>query len=153
MQYHCIFYKVQWMSRGLGMCQGQSTTFFLCVPKYIPTKYSTIHTAIIIYDALTNQSAPFPWPSREWQSAHVHLPSWTWQSACLSLLSISTYIHTTNNNAPNYKQYYCILQLYLFSGFAGRKISIKWGTERCNHMRTPPPSEHAECLLCKDENI
>ena len=30
------------MPGGLGMCQGHSKAFFLCVPKYIPTKYKTI---------------------------------------------------------------------------------------------------------------
>ena len=41
------------------MCQGHSNTFFLCVPRYIlvPTKYNTIHKAIIIYNASANQSA------------------------------------------------------------------------------------------------
>ena len=47
---------MQWMPRGLGMFPGHSKTFFLCVPKYIPTEYNTIHTAIVIFGALTDQS-------------------------------------------------------------------------------------------------
>ena len=39
------------------MGQGHGKTFSLCGPNYITTKYKTIHTAIIIFDALTNQSA------------------------------------------------------------------------------------------------
>ena len=41
-QCSCIVYKVQWMPGGLGMCQGHSKAFLLCVPKNIPTKYKTI---------------------------------------------------------------------------------------------------------------
>ena len=66
-----MVYEVQWMLRGLGMCKGLSKTFFLCVPKYIPTKYKTIHAAIVIDYALTNQSAP---PLCLPESDLVHLP-------------------------------------------------------------------------------
>ena len=99
MQYDCIIYEVQWMLRGLGMCLGHRKTFFLCVPK-------VCHTAIIIYNALTNQSAP---PLCLPESDLVHLPCRQCQSASLCLVYISTCIHTSNNDAPNYVQYYCIV--------------------------------------------
>ena len=96
-------------STGLGMCQGQSTTLFLCVPKYITTKYNTIHTAIIIYNASANQSAlPLCLP----ESDRVPLCTCTEDNA--GVLAFSLYLYSPiciqqKNNSPNHEQFHCIL--------------------------------------------
>ena len=95
--------------QALGMCQGQSTTFFLCVPEYIPTKYNTIHAAIIIYDALKNQSAlPLGLPEGDrvlmctCLAHNARVPPLSW---CIYQ---QIYIQQTIM-PPNYIEVYCVL--------------------------------------------